>query len=292
MPATFWPVFLENRPRPGISPGACLGRRTFEARKPKDHAIISETEGRVEFGKDYKSKRRIIVVPTDASEEPTEYLIPKGKHISVQEGDYVAVGDPLMDGNPVPHDILRVLGVEALAEYLIKEIQDVYRLQGVKINNKHIEVISRQMLRKIEVVQPGDSTYLVGELADRDEFDAENDKILANGGLVAKGEPVLQGITKASLQTKSFISAASFQETTRVNRSRCFRQGGYPIRVEGKRDRRTLDSRRNRFRDEPVREIARSTRRRNGQGFGSRGIAGFGVEQLRRDRGSEFLPGS
>ena len=188
----------------------------FEARKPKDHAIISETEGRVEFGKDYKSKRRIIVVPTDASEEPTEYLIPKGKHISVQEGDYVAVGDPLMDGNPVPHDILRVLGVEALAEYLIKEIQDVYRLQGVKINNKHIEVISRQMLRKVEVVQPGDSTYLVGELADRDEFDAENDKILANGGLVAKGEPVLQGITKASLQTKSFISAASFQETTRV----------------------------------------------------------------------------
>ena len=134
----------------------------------------------------------------------------------MQEGDYVAVGDPLMDGNPVPHDILRVLGVEALAEYLIKEIQDVYRLQGVKINNKHIEVISRQMLRKIEVVQPGDSTYPVGELADRDEFDAENDKILANGGLVAKGEPVLQGITKASLQTKSFISAASFQETTRV----------------------------------------------------------------------------
>ena len=122
----------------------------FEARKPKDFAIISEIEGRVEFGKDYKNKRRIIVVPVDDTMEPHEYLVPKGKHISVQEGDYVEVGDSLMDGNPVPHDILRVLGVEALADYLIKEIQDVYRLQGVKINDKHIEVIVRQMLQKIE----------------------------------------------------------------------------------------------------------------------------------------------
>ena len=188
----------------------------FEARKPKDFAIISEIEGRVEFGKDYKNKRRIVVVPVDDALEPHEYLVPKGKHISVQEGDYVEVGDSLMDGNPVPHDILRVLGVEALADYLIKEIQDVYRLQGVKINDKHIEVIVRQMLQKIEITSGGDTTYLIGELADRLEFEAENIKTKKAGGKQAVGVPVLQGITKASLQTKSFISAASFQETTRV----------------------------------------------------------------------------
>jgi len=188
----------------------------FEARKPKDYAIISEIEGRVEFGKDYKTKRRIVVVPTGEDKEPVEYLIPKGKHISVQEGDYVRVGDLLMDGNPVPHDILQVLGVEALANYLVKEIQDVYRLQGVKINDKHIEVIVRQMLQKVEVEDPGETILLAGEQVDRDEFDAINEKTLAEGGLAARARPVLQGITKASLQTKSFFSAASFQETTRV----------------------------------------------------------------------------
>jgi len=186
----------------------------FEARKPKDHAVIAEIDGRVEFGKDYKSKRRILVVAEDGSE--MEYLLPKGKHVTVQEGDYVRKGDPLMDGNPVPHDILRVLGVEALADYLIKEIQDVYRLQGVKINDKHIEVIIRQMLQKVEVREPGDTTFLIGELVDRMEFAAENDKAIKDGGRPATGDPVLQGITKASLQTHSFISAASFQETTRV----------------------------------------------------------------------------
>ena len=188
----------------------------FEARKPKDFAIISEIEGRVEFGKDYKNKRRIVVIPTADDIEPHEYLVPKGKHISVQEGDYVEVGDALMDGNPVPHDILRVLGVEALADYLIKEIQDVYRLQGVKINDKHIEVIVRQMLQKVEITDGGDTTYLIGELADRLEFEAENLKVRKDGDREATAVPVLQGITKASLQTKSFISAASFQETTRV----------------------------------------------------------------------------
>jgi len=188
----------------------------FEARKPKDHAIISEIDGRVEFGKDYKSKRRIVVVPEDKGEEPKEYLIPKGKHISVQEGDYVMRGDPLMDGNPVPHDILRVMGVEALAEYLINEIQDVYRLQGVRIDDKHIEVIVRQMLQKVEITDGGDTTFLVGELVDRVEFDAVNEKAEEDGGRPAQAEPMLQGITKASLQTTSFISAASFQETTRV----------------------------------------------------------------------------
>ena len=188
----------------------------FEARKPKDYAIISEGEGRVEFGKDYKTKRRIVVVPSDENKESVEYLIPKGKHISVQEGDYVQTGDLLMDGNPVPHDILQVLGVEALANYLVKEIQDVYRLQGVKINDKHIEVIVRQMLQKVEIEDPGDTILLAGEQVDRDEYDALNDKALAAGEIPARGRPVLQGITKASLQTKSFISAASFQETTRV----------------------------------------------------------------------------
>jgi DNA-directed RNA polymerase subunit beta' len=188
----------------------------FEARRPKDFAIISEIDGYVEFGKDYKSKRRIIVKPVTAEEEAREYLIPKGRHLAVQEGDYVTKGDPLLDGSLVPHDILDVMGVEALAAYLINEIQDVYRLQGVKINDKHIEVVVRQMLQKIEVTKAGDTTYLVGEHVDRDDFELTNKKIMENGKQPAQGRPVLQGITKASLQTRSFISAASFQETTRV----------------------------------------------------------------------------
>jgi len=187
----------------------------FEARRPKDHAVIAETDGRVEFGKDYKAKRRVIVKNDETGEE-TEYLIQKGKHVSVQEGDFVRRGDPLVDGPRVPHDILKVLGVEALSDYLVNEIQDVYRLQGVKINDKHIEVIVRQMLQKIEITDPGDTTFLNGEQVDRVEFGAENAKRLAENERVAVGTPVLQGITKASLQTHSFISAASFQETTRV----------------------------------------------------------------------------
>ena len=188
----------------------------FEARKPKDHAIIAEADGCVEFGKDYKAKRRIVVVPTSGKGESKEYLIPRGKHISVQEGDYVEAGDSLMDGNPVPHDILRVLGVEVLAHYLIKEIQEVYRLQGVKINDKHIEVIVRQMLQKVEITNGGDTMFLVGEQLDRSEFEEINAKTADEGGKPAEATPVLLGITKASLQTQSFISAASFQETTRV----------------------------------------------------------------------------
>ncbi|MCW3473019.1 DNA-directed RNA polymerase subunit beta' [Limobrevibacterium gyesilva] len=187
----------------------------FEARRPKDHAIIAEIDGRVEFGKDYKAKRRVIVKNDETGEE-TEYLVPKGKHVSVQEGDFVRRGDPLVDGPRVPHDILKVLGVEALSDYLVNEIQDVYRLQGVKINDKHIEVIVRQMLQKIEITDPGDTTYLTGEQVDRMEFQQENAKRTAEGERPAVGMPVLQGITKASLQTHSFISAASFQETTRV----------------------------------------------------------------------------
>ncbi len=188
----------------------------FEARKPKEHSVIAEIDGRVEFGKDYKSKRRILIHPEEDGVEPVEHFVPKGKHVSVQEGDYVRRGDALMDGSPVPHDILRVLGVEALASYLITEIQDVYRLQGVKINDKHIEVITRQMLQKVEITDGGDTTFLVGELAEKSEFDAANEKAEAAGDRPAQAIPVLQGITKASLQTSSFISAASFQETTRV----------------------------------------------------------------------------
>jgi DNA-directed RNA polymerase subunit beta' len=188
----------------------------FEARRPKDFAIISEGEGRVEFGKDYKTKRRVIVTPSEEGAEPVEYMIPKGKHLAVHEGDYVQKGDLLMDGARVPHDILNIMGVEALADYLIYEIQEVYRLQGVKINDKHIEVIVRQMLQKVEVMDAGDTTLLLGETIDRDEYDEANEKALAENLRPAFAKPVLQGITKASLQTKSFISAASFQETTRV----------------------------------------------------------------------------
>ena len=188
----------------------------FEARRPKDFAIIADVDGRVEFGKDYKMKRRIVIRPLDETLEPREYLIPKGKHIAVQEGDMVQKGDLLIDGNPVPHDILAVMGVEALAEYLINEVQEVYRLQGVKINDKHIEVIVRQMLQKIEITDAGDTTFLAGELVDRNEFVEMNEKAALETLRPAQGKAVLQGITKASLQTRSFISAASFQETTRV----------------------------------------------------------------------------
>ncbi len=188
----------------------------FEARMPKDYAIISEIDGRVEFGRDYKSKRRILVQPDDQSLSPIEYLIPKGRHVAVHEGDHVKRGDLLLDGNPVPHDILRVLGVEALANYFVNEIQEVYRLQGVKIDDKHIEVIIRQMLQKVEVSEPGDTTYLVGEQVDRTMVEQVVKQMETQGLRVPTYSPVLQGITKASLQTNSFISAASFQETTRV----------------------------------------------------------------------------
>jgi DNA-directed RNA polymerase subunit beta' len=186
----------------------------FEARIPKENAIIARTSGRVVFGKDYKAKRKIGIQPEDGG-ELAEYLIPKSKVIDVQEGDYVKRGDNLIGGSPNPHDILEVMGIEPLAEYLVAEIQEVYRLQGVKINDKHIETIVRQMLQKVEITVSGDTTLLVGEQVDRIEMDEVSAKLPA-GSTLAEGKPILLGITKASLQTRSFISAASFQETTRV----------------------------------------------------------------------------
>lgn len=187
-----------------------------EARNSKDHPIINEIDGYVEFGRDYKSKRRIIVRSAENDDHCVEYLIPRGRHITVHEGDYVSKGDMLMEGNPSLHDILRILGVEALTHYMIREVQQVYRLQGVFIDNKHIEVILRQMLQKVEVVAPNGTTFITGEHVDKKEFEEVNAKTVKLGYKPAVAIPVLQGITKASLQTESFFSAASFQETTRI----------------------------------------------------------------------------
>jgi DNA-directed RNA polymerase subunit beta' len=187
----------------------------FEARKPKDPAIISEIDGKISFGKDYKNKRRLIITSID-EEKQIETLVPRGKYLSVQEDDFVKKGDILVDGTPVPHDILRILGVEELARYLVKEVQSVYKLQGVYINDKHIEVIARQMLQKVQITDPGDSTLLVDEQIHRNELNELNEQLNSEGKKLIEGESILLGITKASLQTDSFISAASFQETTKV----------------------------------------------------------------------------
>ena len=188
----------------------------FEARKPKDAAVIAEISGIVRFGKDYKNKRRLTLEPTAKGDEPKEYLIPKGKHIHLQDGDVIEKGDYIVEGNPAPHDILAIKGVEELAAYLVNEIQEVYRLQGVNINDKHIEVIVRQMLQKVEIDEPGETELLQSEQIDKTELDEINARAAIDGKKPASGHPVLLGITKASLQTRSFISAASFQETTRV----------------------------------------------------------------------------
>src|SRR4051794_2018084 len=188
----------------------------FEARRPKEAAVIAEVSGTVRFGRDYKNKRRITIEPHEGDEEAREYLIPKGKHIHLQDGDVIEKGDFIVEGNPAPHDILAIKGVEDLAAYLVNEIQEVYRLQGVNINDKHIEVIVRQMLQKVEITESGDTDLIQGEQVDKAEMDEVNARIVDDGKKPAAGHPVLLGITKASLQTRSFISAASFQETTRV----------------------------------------------------------------------------
>ncbi len=186
----------------------------FEVRKPKEPAIISKIDGRVSFGKELKGKRRVVVTPEYGESE--EYLVPKSKHIIVHEGDYVQAGEPLMEGTVVPNDILSVLGVKELAKFLVNEIQEVYRLQGVKINDKHIEVIVRQMLKRVMITSAGDSKFMIGEQVEWWKFEIERDKLMAEGKMPAVAEPLLLGVTKASLSTESFISAASFQETTKV----------------------------------------------------------------------------
>ncbi|MFL5320824.1 MAG: DNA-directed RNA polymerase subunit beta', partial [Myxococcaceae bacterium] len=192
----------------------------FEARKPKDHAVIAEIDGVVSFGKDTKGKRKLIITPEVNAELRAdlakEYLIAKGKHISVHAGDRVKAGEAMMDGPSNPHDILKVLGEKELSRYLVDETQEVYRLQGVKINDKHIETIVRQMLRRVRVTDVGDTSFLVDEQVEKWVFEEENEKVMAKGGRPAVGEPLLLGITKASLSTESFISASSFQETTKV----------------------------------------------------------------------------
>ena len=207
---------LESAKTKDITGGLPRVAELFEARRPKDHAIIADISGTIRFGRDYKNKRRIIIEPAEEGAEPFEYLIPKGKPFHLQEGDTIERGEYILDGNPAPHDILAIKGVEELARYLVNEIQEVYRLQGVLINDKHIEVIVRQMLQKVEITEPGDSGLLKDEQIDKLDFDELNDRLESEGRKTASAVPVLLGITKASLQTRSFVSAASFQETTRV----------------------------------------------------------------------------
>jgi DNA-directed RNA polymerase subunit beta' len=207
---------MESAKTRDITGGLPRVAELFEARRPKDHAIIAEVDGTIRFGRDYKNKRRIIIDPSEEGLEPIEILIPKGKPFHLQEGDTVEKGDYIVEGNPAPHDILAIKGIEALAAYLVNEIQDVYRLQGVTINDKHIEVIVRQMLQKVEVTEQGETDMFPGEQMDELEFEQENEKAVAEGKKPAVAVPILLGITKASLQTRSFFSAASFQETTRV----------------------------------------------------------------------------
>ena len=191
-----------------------LAKIAFEARRPKDPALIADIDGTIRFEEDYKSKYKFAIVPKEG--DPVEYFISKTTALNVQDGDIVKRGDKLTEGKTDPHDILRIFGVEELSKYLVSEVQGVYRLQGVEINDKHIEVIVRQMLRKKEIIDAGATTFVVGEYVDEEELLAENKKALEAGGKPAQARPYLLGITKASLQTRSFISAASFQETTKV----------------------------------------------------------------------------
>ncbi|UCD93072.1 MAG: DNA-directed RNA polymerase subunit beta', partial [Methanobacteriota archaeon] len=186
----------------------------FEARRPREYAIISEIDGTVSFGKMVKGKRKVVVTPDVG--EPREYAIPKGKYISVHEGDMVKAGEALMDGSSNPHDILKVLGDKELARFLVDEIQEVYQLQGVKIHDKHIEIIVRQMLKRVKIREVGDAKFIVDDQVDKHVFRAENERVIKEGGKPAIADPLFLGITKASLITDSWVSAASFQETTRV----------------------------------------------------------------------------
>ncbi len=261
----------------------------FEARRPKDHAIIAEISGTIQFGRDFKNKQRVTIQPNEEGVEPVEYLIPKAKHIQLQDGDVIEKGEYIVDGNPAPHDILAVKGVEELAAYLVNEIQEVYRLQGVHINDKHIEVIVRQMLQKVDIIDAGDTEFFTGDQVDAIEMESANEQMRAEKKKEAVGAPVLLGITKASLQTRSFISAASFQETTRVlteawgRRGLGQRQGRHARRPEGKRHRRPLDPRGHRRRDDthPLDRDAARQADRAGEGSAEPDDAGSGASRSR-----------
>src|SRR4030095_1562444 len=204
----------ESQKTRDITSGLPRGAELFEARSPKDAGMLAEVTGTVTFGKETKGKQRLIITDLDGKEH--EFLITKDKHLLVHDGQVVNRGESIVDGPADPHDIVRLRGIEALARYIVDEVQDVYRLQGVKINDKHIEVIVRQMLRRVQVSDPGDAPFITGEQVERSELLDENDKAIAAGKRPALYENILLGITKASLSTDSFISAASFQETTRV----------------------------------------------------------------------------
>ncbi len=283
---------MESAKTKDITGGLPRVAELFEARRPKDHAVIAELDGTVRFGRDYKNKRRIIIEPHDTSLEPVEYLIPKGKPFHLQDGDVIEKGDYILDGNPAPHDILAIKGVEALASYLVNEIQEVYRLQGVVINDKHIEVIVRQMLQKIEITEQGDSVYIPGDHVDVIEMDEVNERLVENGKRPAQGQPVLLGITKASLQTPSFISAASFQETTRVlTEAAVAGQDRHAAGPEGKRHRRPAHPGRHGRHDEPDpahRDVARRAHPRRapqgvGRGDGRSDAGGHDRSRIGRD---------
>ena len=219
----------------------------FEARRPKDCAVIAEMDGRVEFGRDYKNKRRIKITPEDGG-EAVEFLIPKGKHIAVHDGDVIRKGEYLIDGNPDPHDILRIQGIEALADFLVNEIQEVYRLQGVPINDKHIETIVRQMLQKVEILEPGDTGLLKGDHLDKPEVDEENAKAEARGGRPALTQPVLLGITKAvAADPLLHLGGLVPGDHPRAHRRLGAGQDRHPGRAEGERDRRPPDPGRHRL---------------------------------------------
>ncbi len=264
----------------------------FEARRPKDHAIIAEIDGYVKFGRDYKNKRRITIEPIDDTLEAVEYMVPKGKHIPVQEGDFVQKGDYIMDGNPAPHDILSIMGVEALADYMIDEVQDVYRLQGVKINDKHIEVIVRQMLQKWEILDSGDTTLLKGEHVDKAEFDAANEKAIARSGRAAQGEPILPSWDHQGLAPDAVVHLGGLVpgDNAGPHRSVGAGQARQACRPQGERDRRASDPCRYRWRDAAGRADCgrtgpqgdRSGPCRGGSRSGARGSRGR-VRRCRRD---------
>ena len=244
----------------------------FEARRPKDPAIIAEIEGRIEFGKDYKNKRRLRILPADEDLEPVEYLIPKGRHVVVQEGDQVKPGDLIVDGNPVPHDLLRVLGVEALAQFLVNEIQEVYKLQGVKINDKHIEVIVRQMLQKIEIVDPGDTTFLVGEQVDRlgvrPDQRSDDRRGPAAGDLPSGAAGHHQGEPADAVVHLGGVVPG---DHARADRCGVRRQGRQAAGPQGERHRRPADPGRHRRRAAAVQEGGRDRRQLRGAAAGARG---------------------